>query len=58
MQKVETADRNEARRCRIAQFSGRSRTLVIDGAVVFGLVESVQEIQTLTQPKWVVKISS
>ena len=55
---LETTDLREVRRCRIAQFSGRVRSLVIGGISFVGIVHSVRENGTETQLKWIVIIST
>jgi hypothetical protein len=56
MQKLETTDLKEARRSRIAQFSGRSATLTVGGASVTGMVRSVQEDKSSDTPRWIVTV--
>jgi len=56
MQKLETTDLKEARRSRIAQFSGRSATLKVGGAMVTGLVRAVQEDKSSDTPRWIVTV--
>jgi hypothetical protein len=55
---LETTDLKEVRRCRIAQFSGRWRTLAIGGVSFVGVVHSVRESEPQAQPKWIVTIST
>ncbi|HEY0331307.1 MAG TPA: hypothetical protein VGC77_19670 [Rhodopseudomonas sp.] len=56
MQTLETTDLKEARRCRIAQFSGRSATLSLGGKSVTGLVRAVREDKSSAVPRWLVTI--
>jgi hypothetical protein len=56
MQKLETTDLKEARRSRIAQFSGRSATLTLGGASVTGLVRAVQEDKSSETPRWIITV--
>jgi hypothetical protein len=56
MQKIETTDLKEARRSRIAQFSGRSATLTLGGASVTGLVRAVQEDKSSETPRWIITV--
>jgi hypothetical protein len=57
VQIIETEDVKEVRRCRLAQFSGRSQTLDIGGKSYTGLVQSIRELQTLPEPRWIVTIA-
>jgi hypothetical protein len=54
MQTVETTILKEARRCRLAQFCGRSRTLEVAGATFTGIVRSVREVKSAEQRSWIV----
>jgi hypothetical protein len=56
MQTLETTDLKEARRSRIAQFSGRSATLTLGGASVTGVVRSVQEDKSSNPRRWIVTV--
>jgi hypothetical protein len=58
MQTLETTDLKEARRSRIAQFSGRSATLTVGGASITGLVRSVQEDKTSNPTRWLITVIS
>lgn len=53
---LETTDMKEARRSRIAQFSGRSATLTVGGTSVTGLVRAVREDKSGAIPRWVVTV--
>jgi hypothetical protein len=57
MQTLETKDSAEARRCRIAQFSGASKTLKVGETSITGFVRSVREDKSGTPPTWIVKVS-
>jgi hypothetical protein len=56
MQIVVTTSEKEARRSRLAQFSGRSRTLELAGSVVTGFVHSVVEIESSEPACWQVTV--
>jgi hypothetical protein len=56
MQTFETTDLNEARRCRIAQFSGTSRALKLGEASVTGFVRSVREVKSGPTPTWIITV--
>jgi hypothetical protein len=56
MQTIETSNAKEARRCRFAQFSGRSATLVLSGAKVSGVVWSVKPDSAKAPSRWTVTI--
>jgi hypothetical protein len=56
MQTLETTDLKEVRRCRIAQFSGRSRTLKVGNTYITGVVRSIREAELGTQPAWIITI--
>jgi hypothetical protein len=56
MQKLQTTDLKEARRSRIAQFSGRSATLMLGGESVTGLVRAVQEDKSSETPRWIITV--
>jgi hypothetical protein len=58
MQTLETTDLKEARRSRIAQFSGRSATLTVGGASITGLVRSVQEDKSSNPKRWLITVIS
>jgi hypothetical protein len=58
MQTVETTDCKEARRCRLAQFSGRNRTVAVSGRAFTGFVQSVRELKTSQGPTWTITIAS
>ncbi len=58
MEKYETADVKEARRLRIVQFSGQSKTFKLGGSIVTGFVKSVHEVEFSTSPRWIVTIVS
>ena len=53
---LETTDLKEARRSRIAQFSGRSATLTVGGTSVTGLVRAVREDNSGEVPRWLVTV--
>ncbi|ABD90222.1 hypothetical protein [Rhodopseudomonas palustris] len=53
---LETTDLKEARRSRIAQFSGRSATLSLGGKSVTGLVRAVREDKSSAVPRWLITI--
>ena len=55
MQTLETTDLKEARRSRIAQFSGRSATLTLGGASVTGVVRAVRRTNQ-QNPRWIVTV--
>lgn len=56
MQTLETTDLKEARRSRIAQFSGRSANLVVGGTAITGLVKAVREDKSSATPRWLITI--
>ena len=56
MQTLETSCAKEARRCRFAQFSGRSATLILGGATVSGLVWSVKPDKPKAPSRWTITI--
>lgn len=56
MQRLETTNLKEARRSRIAQFSGRSVTLTFGGSSVTGLVRAVQEDTSGDTRRWIVTV--
>ena len=56
METVVTTRFEEARRCRLALFGGRARTLEIAGARYIGIVHSVCEIEASDPPAWSVKL--
>jgi len=51
----ETADQKEVRRCRIAQFNGRTATVRSSGSTITGHVRSVLESKSLPQ-RWIITI--
>jgi hypothetical protein len=53
---LETTDLKEARRSRIAQFSGRSAELKVGGTSVTGMVKAVREDKTSDVPRWLVTV--
>ena len=56
MQTLETTDLKEVRRCRIAQFSGTSRTLKVGETSVTGFVRSVREDSSRAQSTWIITV--
>ena len=58
MQTLETTDVKEARRSRIAQFSGRAATLKVGGSSVTGIVRAVKEDKSGETPRWIVTVVS
>jgi hypothetical protein len=56
MQTLETTDLNEARRCRIAQFSGTSRALKVGETSVTGFVRSVREVKSGSTSAWIITV--
>jgi len=56
MQTLETTDVKEARRSRIAQFSGRAATLKVGGSSVTGIVRAVKEDKSGETPRWIVTV--
>ena len=58
LQMFETTDVKEARRSRIAQFSGRSATLKVGGSSVTGIVRAVKEDKSGETPRWIVTVIS
>ena len=56
LQTLETTDLKEARRSRIAQFSGRAATLKVGGSSVTGIVRAVKEDKTGERPRWIVTV--
>jgi hypothetical protein len=56
MQTLETTDLKEVRRCRIAQFSGTSRTLKVGETSVTGFVRSVREDSSRPQSTWIITV--
>ncbi|HEY8335602.1 MAG TPA: hypothetical protein VIQ05_17565 [Tardiphaga sp.] len=56
MQTIETNCAKEARRCRFAQFSGRSTTLILSGAKVSGVVWAVKPDQPKAPSRWTITI--
>jgi hypothetical protein len=57
MQTFETTDALDARRCRYAQYGGLSRTLMLCGSPVTGIVRSVMQDTSRTSPRWIIKIA-
>jgi hypothetical protein len=55
---IETTDPSEARRCRYAQFGGRTATLTVHGSDVTGLVRSVKEDRSTTPTRWTIIVLS
>jgi hypothetical protein len=53
---IETADRKEVRRFRIAQFNGRTATAKSGGSVVTGHVRSVLESKSSIPQSWIITI--
>ncbi|SEO97260.1 hypothetical protein SAMN05444123_106246 [Rhodopseudomonas pseudopalustris] len=56
MQTLETTNVKEARRSRIAQFSGRAATLTVGGSSITGVVRAVKEDTTGDKPRWIVTV--
>jgi len=56
VQTVETTSSAEARRCRYAQYNGRTAELSLNGSTFFGLVRSVQEDRSHSPHRWIVTI--
>ena len=56
MQTLETTDLKEARRCRIAQFSGMRKTLKVGETSITGLVRSVREDSSRAELTWIVTV--
>ena len=52
----ETSDQKEVRRCRIAQFNGRTATVRSDGSAVTGHVRSIVESKSSIPAAWVITI--
>ncbi|RJF74204.1 hypothetical protein D4Q52_12985 [Rhodopseudomonas palustris] len=55
-QTLETTDVKEARRSRIAQFSGRAATIKIGGSSITGIVRAVKEDKSGNAPRWLVTV--
>lgn len=55
-QTLETTDVKEARRSRIAQFSGRAATIKIGGSSITGIVRAVKEDKSGNTPRWLVTV--
>jgi hypothetical protein len=53
---IETADRKEVRRFRIAQFNGRTATVTSGGSIVTGHVRSVLESKSTVPQSWIITI--
>ena len=56
LQPPEPPDLKEARRSRIAQFSGRAATLRVGGSSVTGIVRAVKEDKSGERPRWIVTV--
>ena len=56
MQTVETTSSVEARRCRRAQYCGRTVELSLNGSKILGMVRSVQEDRFSIPQRWIVTI--
>src|SRR5258706_14959166 len=56
MQTVETTSSVEARRCRRAQYCGRTAELSLNGSKILGMVRSVQEDRFSIPQRWIVTI--
>src|SRR5258706_6282339 len=56
MQTVETTSSVEARRCRRAQYCGRTAELSLNGSKILGMVRSVQEDRSSIPQRWIVTI--
>jgi hypothetical protein len=52
----ETNDQKEARRCRIAQFNGRTATIRSGGSTITGHVRSVLESKSSIPQRWTITI--
>jgi hypothetical protein len=52
----ETSDQKEVRRCRIAQFNGRTATVRTDGSAVTGHVRSIVESKSSVPAAWIITI--
>jgi hypothetical protein len=52
----ETADQKEVRRCRIAQFNGRTATVKSGGATIIGHVRSIRENKSSIPARWTITI--
>ncbi|TMK52315.1 MAG: hypothetical protein E6G70_01760 [Alphaproteobacteria bacterium] len=57
VQTVETTSSVEARRCRYAQYNGRTAELSLNGSRFFGMVRSVQEDRSRSPHRWIVTIA-
>jgi hypothetical protein len=55
---IETTDPSEARRCRYAQFGGRTATLTVLGSNITGMVRSVKEDRSTTPTRWTIIVIS
>ncbi|MCG6205337.1 hypothetical protein LPW26_11855 [Rhodopseudomonas sp. HC1] len=55
-QTLETTDVKEARRSRIAQFSGRAATIKVGGSSITGIVRAVKEDKSGNTPRWLVTV--
>jgi len=57
MQTFETIDPKVARRCRYDQHRGQKTILTVKGSLVTGLVRSVLEVKSPSNPtRWIVKV--
>jgi hypothetical protein len=56
MQTLETTDAKVAGRCRYDQHRFQKTTLTIGGALVTGLVRSVQEIKSSHPKRWILTL--
>lgn len=52
----ETTDSREARRCRLALFSGRAQLLVISGMRIVGKVYAVKVDETAKSARWKITV--
>jgi hypothetical protein len=52
----ETSDQKEVRRCRIAQFNGRTATVQSAGSAVTGYVRSIVENKSRVPATWTIAI--
>jgi hypothetical protein len=57
MQKFETNDAKEVRRCRIAQFNGRTVTVRPSGKPVTGIVRSILEHKSSIPSRWTITMT-
>lgn len=56
MQTIVTTSAKEARRSRIAQFSGAARTLELSGIVITGIVRSVRKLESSQPTAWQITV--